>query len=198
VDGLTALISLVSLLSDYAGRQDAKETKSYGDFMLWLSENHHDELRGLMEQQVETSVSIKALLNESHEKISAKLQKLDSTFAAFVASSGLEHFAALAESTHPGAGLSAQAISLLEQFSDSGATSVLEFSSLAGVGLAVADGPGNYQFNVSDLRFLQDDLSSLVEAGFLDLNYNQVGQRLFVIRRRGAQFVERLRTLQSA
>ncbi|ANB16330.1 Hypothetical protein I596_293 [Dokdonella koreensis DS-123] len=43
---------------------------------------------------------------------------------------------------------------------------------------------------MDDPRFLEDDLTTLVDLGLLDLSYNSKGGRLFSLKRAAARFVE--------
>ncbi|WP_067643103.1 hypothetical protein [Dokdonella koreensis] len=156
--------------------------------MSWLSEQRHDEIRSLLELNTTTTIGIKALLGESQAEILERLRSLDKSMASFAA--GFDSYRAIAEAAHPASTLSAQAISLLEQFYDSGASKVLESHSLAGTSLYAVDGPGNVALRVDDPRFLEDDLTTLVDLGLLDLSYNSKGGRLFSLKRAAARFVE--------
>lgn len=187
----TSFATIVSLLADFVAHRGANEGKSFDEFMAWLSEQRHDEIKSLLELNTSTTIGIKSLLGESQKEILERLQSLDRSMAAFAA--GFDAYRGLAEAAHPSSALSAQAISLLEQFYDSGASKVLESKYLSGTALHVVDGPGNASLQFSDPRFLSDDLTTLVDLGLLDLEYNGRGQRLFVFKRSAARFVESLR-----
>ncbi|MEN1930025.1 hypothetical protein WCE37_13680 [Luteimonas sp. MJ250] len=184
----TAFATTVSLLADFASHRGANDGKSFDEFMAWLSEQRHDEIKSLLELNTSTTIGIKALLGEGQREILARLQSLDASMASFAA--GFDAYRGIAQATHPTAALSAQAISLLEQFNDSGASKVLESHGFDGTSLYVVDGPSNGSLAVTDPRFLQDDLTTLVELGFLDLEYNGSGERLFSFKRVAARFVE--------
>jgi len=187
----TSFATIVSLLADFVAHRGANEGKSFDEFMAWLSEQRHDEIKSLLELNTNTTIGIKALLGESQKEILERLQSLDRSMATFAA--GFDAYRGLAEAAHPRSALSAQAISLLKQFYDSGASKVLESKDLSGTALHVVDGPSNASLEFSDPRFLNDDLTTLVELGLLDLDYNGRGERLFVLKRSAARFVESLR-----
>ena len=187
----TSFATIISLLSDFVSHRGADKSKSFDDFMAWLSEQRHDEIKSLLELNINTTIGIKALLGESQREILERLHSLDRSMATFAA--GFDAYRGLAEAAHPSSALSAQAISLLQQFYDSGASKVVEGKYLAGTALHVVDGPSNGSLTFTDPRFLDDDLTTLVELGLLDIDYNGSGQRLFVFKRAGARFVESLR-----
>jgi len=187
----TSFATIVSLLADFVAHRGANEGKSFDEFMAWLSEQRHDEIKSLLELNTNTTIGIKALLGESQKEILERLQSLDRSMATFAA--GFDAYRGLAEAARPRSALSAQAISLLKQFYDSGASKVLQTKCLSGTALHVVDGPSNASLEFSDPRFLNDDLTTLVELGLLDLDYNGRGERLFVFKRSAARFVESLR-----
>lgn len=187
----TAFATTVSLLADFVAHRGVHEGKSFDEFMAWLSEKRHDEIKALLELNTSTTIGIKALLSENQKEILDRLHSLDKSLAIFAA--GFDAFRGVAEATHPTAALSPQAISLLEQFNDSGASKVLMHQGPAGTDLYIVDGPTNGSLQFSDLRFLEDDLTTLVELGFLGLEHADNGGRLFLFKRVAARFVEHLR-----
>jgi hypothetical protein len=193
VTAATTFASIVSLLSDFVAHRGSNEAKSFEMFMAWLTEQRHDEIRTLLESSTGTTIGIKALLGESQKEILDRLRSLDKSMAAFAA--GIDTYRAIAEAVHPGAALSSQAISLLEQFHDSGSSKIIEFQMDSKTTLTVVDGPNNYSLAISDPRFIADDLSALVERGLLGLSHNGSGRRLYSYTRAAARLVESLRAV---
>lgn len=188
----TVFATTVSLLADFVAHRGAAEGKSFEEFMAWLSEQRHEEIKALLEQSTSTTISINALLGESQREILDRLQSLDRSMAVFAA--GFDAYRGLAQATHPSSALSAQAISLLQQFYDSGASKILSAEYLDGSRtLFFVDGPTNGELKITDIRFLDDDLSTLVELGLLGLDKNGRGEHLYLFRRAAASFVQSLR-----
>lgn len=188
----TTFATIVSLLSDFAAHRGVSSARTYDEFMSWLAEQRHDDLIKLLQSNAATVTSIKALLNQSSDVILRRLETLDRTLATVAA--GIDEFRDIARVAYPDSSLSAQAVSILEQFYDSGATTVLEMQFFSGeTSLAVVDGPDNRCFQFDEQRFIRDDLTTLVEFGLLDLSYNNSGGRLFRFKRTAAAFVERRR-----
>jgi len=175
----------VSLLADFVSHRGANQTKSFDEFMAWLSEQRHQEIRELLVTNTTATIGIKALLGESYTEILDRLRSLDRSMA--VVASNFDSYRAIAEASHPRVSLSPQAIFLLEQFNDSGASKVREIHTLEGVSLCIVSG-GNGSLEFTDERFLQDDLQALVDAGFLDVERIQ-RDRLYSFKRAGARFV---------
>lgn len=177
------------LLADFVAHRGAAEGKSFDEFMAWLSEQRHDEIKALLEQNTSTTIGIKALLGENQREILDRLQSLDRSMASFAA--GFDAYRGLAQAAHPTSALSAQAISLLQQFHESGASKILAIQYLDGTkSLPIVDGPTNGELQITDARFLDDDLATLVELGLLGLDHNGKGDRLYSFRRSAARFVE--------
>lgn len=184
--------TIVSLMADFVAHRGADEGKDFDSFMAWLAEQRHGEVIALLESNATTTVSVKAILNDSREAILDRLGSLDKTLATIT--SGIDQYRGIAQVAYPSSDLSPQAISVLEQFYDSGATAVLEAKILAGtILLMVIDGLGNGQIEFTDPRFIQDDLETLVGLGFLALDFNRQGQRIFKFKRTAAAFVEQRR-----
>ncbi len=192
MDPVTAFATIVSLLSDFIAHRDGKESKDFDTFMAWLTENHHAEIRSLLQANAATTVSIKALLRDSRETILERLATLDKTMATVAA--GITSYRDLALAAYPSSELSSQAYAILEQFYDSGATSVLEIKYWSDpMELAYMDGLSNGNISYTEPRFVEDDLTTLVNLGLLDLDRNGKGERIFKFKRAAAALVEQRR-----
>jgi hypothetical protein len=80
VDPLTAattFATIVSLISQFRGEAELTSRHEYEDFLCWLSENQHDEIKSILESNTRTTISIKALLHEEHKYIKEKLERLN-------------------------------------------------------------------------------------------------------------------------
>ncbi|AOH37501.2 hypothetical protein BGP89_09060 [Luteimonas sp. JM171] len=185
-----AFASIVGLLSDFVSHRDTSDAKGFDDFMAWLSENRHEELRNLLQSNTTTTLSIKALFNESRQEIIDRLSSLDKSLASVA--SGIDLYRGLAASIHPEALLSEQAMSVLGQFYDSGASKLLEGKMMSGVILLFIDGKnGTVEF--PEPRFIEDDLDTLLSLGLLGLTHNGKGERVFKFTRAAAVLVEQSR-----
>ena len=192
MDPITAFATIVSLLADFVAHRSGNENKDYDTFMLWLTENRHDEIRGMLQSNAATTVSVKALLMDSRQIILERLSSLDKTLATVA--SGIEQYRDLALIAYPSSEISDQAYAILEQFYDSGATAVLEAKYVSDpIELAYIDGSSNGSITYTEPRFVEDDLTTLVELGLLGIDRNGSGKRIFKFKRTAAAFVERRR-----
>lgn len=187
----TAFATTISLLADFIARRDANRATTLDEFLAWLAEHRHDQIRAMLEQNISTTIAIKALLGESRQQILDRLESLDRTLARFAA--GFDSYRELAIAVRPDSILSDQAMSLLDQLNDLGASKFLLVTYLDGTkSLPVVDGRGE-DLTFNDPRFLEDDLAVLCEMDFLSSGRNSRGDILYSFRRAGAQFVEKIR-----
>lgn len=195
MDPVTAFATIVSLLSDFVAHRNGQESKDFDSFMAWLTENRHAEIRTLLQANAATTVSIKVLLNHSRETILERLSALDKTMATVA--TGIASYRDLALVAYPSSELSGQAYAILEQFYDSGATSVLEVKYWSDpMELAYMDGPSNGNIAYTEPRFVEDDLTTLVNLGLLNLDRNGKGERILKFTRSAAALVEQRRSAQ--
>lgn len=87
--------------------------------MAWLGDQRHDEIKTMLQSNAVTTISVKAILNDSREIILARLASLDNTLATIA--SGIDQYREIAQIAYPSTALSTQAMAVLEQFYDSGA-----------------------------------------------------------------------------
>ena len=73
----TAFGTIVQLLGQFISESDRRE---YSEFLNWLKENHHKEILELLNQNVKTSIGIKALLHKEKEVIEEILIQLNVGF----------------------------------------------------------------------------------------------------------------------
>ena len=117
-------------------------------------------------------------------------EKLDSINNALVSySSVFGGFSEVAPALNPGMELSEQAKSLLIQFDKSQGSKILEVHSFEGMALIVLDGK-DQNINVTEPRFVEDDLKILIELGLLRHDYNSNGENLYIYTRAASSLVK--------
>jgi hypothetical protein len=190
IDPLTAattFATLVSLISDFRDKHREVAADDDRTFLNWLTENNHEEMRLLLEQNQATLIGIKSILSERHAFILEKLQAIDNSLAALL--SGDPVFTQLVEAISPKNLLSEQSLSILIQFENSGASKLLRYQMLSGLGFIFEDGDADFEF--TEPRFIEDDFAKLVELGLLRLEYNIKGDPRYVYTRMASNFVKR-------
>lgn len=191
MDSLTlasSFATIIGLLCNFSAERQSTSDDEYQDFLAWLDEKRHNDLRTLIASDKKLSHSIHALLSQNHEIIIAKLESLDSSLASVAAH--LDGFKDIALAVRPNCKLSDQAVSILRQLYDSGGSKFLEIKHMGGGAYQILDATMEpKQITPQDPRFLEDDLLSLCEFGFLRQDFNSRGSRLFHITRPAATFI---------
>ena len=187
----TTFATLVSLISDFRVKHKEPADDDHLKFLEWLSENRHYEIKVILEQNQETIISIKAILNQDYKIISGKLQSIDSKLASLLSEDVL--FSKLVEAINPKNKLSQQAVDILIQFENSQASEMSDLGMyLDGTLYMFIDGLQG-QLNYSESRFIKDDLKKLVELGLLTQSSNSAGRKAFQYTRRASDFVETIK-----
>ena len=187
----TTFATIVGLIGNFSAEKRNAASATYEEFMEWLAKSNHDELVKLISEGNATSIGIKALFNESQEELISRLQNLDASIAQLA--TGFEGFRDIALSIYPDSELSEQAISVIEQFCDSGAIKVNSTSYIGGeLKLTIVEGSsGNISY--TDRRFIEDDLNTLVHIGLLRMDFTKGGIPLYLITRNAIRFIENRR-----
>lgn len=181
--------SIVGLLGLYRSEKGSEAQLDYNEFMEWLVKTNHQQVKELLEINVNATVYIKALLNQDHKIFKEKLDKIETALTVFA--STIEGFDSLAQALNSKSYLSEQAIDILRQFQDSGASKLLEIKSMDGVMYCFIDGPANGYLEVKQARFIEDDLRTLIEYGLLLLDYNSQGGKLYIFTRAASELVSK-------
>lgn len=177
--------TVVGLISQYRAERGAKAQLEFNDFMEWLAKANHSETKGLLELNTDATIYIKALLNEDHKIFKEKLDKIDAAITSFASS--IEGFDKLAIAINPSNTLSPQATSILQQFQQSGASNVLEIKTNGGNFYQFLEVNGGLE--ITEPRFVEDDLATLVELGLLRHAYNSKGSNMYMFTRSASYLV---------
>lgn len=187
MDPITAsgiFATVIGLICNYISQKAGNDQAEFDDFLVWLEDSHHSELKTLITENSTLSISIKALINSSVTDFRERLEKIDRILAGVAAHiQGVED---LAVSLRPEIYLSDQAVSIAKQFAASGASKFIEIKMLNNTLYQYLDAQGGV--DVSEPRFIEDDLMKLVNLGLLILDFNGRGDRLFRITRDCVRF----------
>jgi len=183
----TSFATIVGLICNF--KQENKKNKNLNtqEFVKWLEYHHHDELKEAISENQELAQEINKVLREDHELIISKLNKIDSILAGLA--SNFNEVKGLVHVLNPYSQISEQAISILKQFVHSGSDEFFKDDSFGGSSLNLSpSGP----IEIEDERFLNDDLNTLVEFGFLHLRFSSSGTEFYGITRNAVCFIEAL------
>ncbi|MBM4031936.1 MAG: hypothetical protein FJ291_09140 [Planctomycetes bacterium] len=181
----TAFATIVGLLCNFKQERRAQQDLSSRDFLEWLAEHRHQELKQLIEGTSGLVSHLDAMLRQNADVLLARLKSLDDVLAGLA--TRIEGLEGLTRFLKPNAGLSEQAISILRQFARSGSSEFDVLRSSSGRFLCLISG-GKIQY--TEPCFLDDDLNALVEMGLLRLRYGSNGIPFYGITRDAVRFVE--------
>lgn len=187
MEPLTGFVSIIGLISIFKQERKAKEDQNREAFFRWLDEHRHEGFKEFILRSNELSYEIDRALQQDHEVIISKLENIDNILASLL--SKVEGVAGIAHALHPNAEVSDQAVSILRQLANSDAQEFGKLGSLDNVCLPLTSGSG--QIQIADFRFLDDDLNTLCELGFLLYRTNCDGtQEFYGVTRNAVKFVK--------
>ncbi len=177
--------TIVGLISQFRSERDSVEQSDINDFMIWLEQSNFQEIKNLLEQNAKTTTYIKSILNQDRDVLKQQLERIDAALIAFASS--IEGFSELAKSISPNSVLSDQAIDILRQFEESGASKMSEMRVMGGSLYQYVETDGNLDY--SDTRFIEDDLNTLVDYGLLRHEHNSQGSNVYIYTRVASDLV---------
>lgn len=188
MEPVSAFATIVGLLATFKNERKIKSDNEYKEFIEWLNEHQHREIIDLLELNTNTTISIKALLNQDREMLLGKLESIDQMLASI--SSQIDGFGDLAQSLKPGFELSEQALSILRQIEEAQASAFLVMKVMGGqIMMLLIDGNGS-QIEYNEPRFLEDDYETMVSLGLLLQDFNSKGEPVYRITRQASKLVQ--------
>jgi hypothetical protein len=178
----TAFADVVSLVGQFISSRDNRTQATVAEYLEWLRRENHQELVALIEHNRALATALAALLKTNHHEVMEKLSELDKTLSGIA--SHFPDFAAVAVAVHPDSALSNQAVSILRQMNLAGASKFFESCTTGGDSYHMADGKRGL-IEITERRFVEDDLHTLCELGLLRSDYTNA--RFFIITRNGAK-----------
>lgn len=183
----TSFATIVSLLGTYKSEGRQITDDEFQDFMQWLVKTNHSEVKDLLELNTQATIGIKALLKQDRELLLQKLGAIDEILSLI--SSRVEGFSQITSALRPNAEISGQAVSVLRQLFESGGSKFLKAGAIGRGPMFLIMGGKGGQIAYEDLQFIEDDLSTLVNLGLLNQEYNSKGDPLYVVTRAAAKFL---------
>lgn len=186
----TTFSTIISLIAEFKSQRKDDAIDNINDFKDWLSEIRHSELITLIEQNQSTLISIKSLLNVGTAELAKKLEGIDLKLASIMSED--VDLSLIVQDIRPEARFSKQAISILQQFEDAGASKMLELRARGLLALMFSDG-NHGSISYDEPRFIEDDLRSLIACGLLRMDHNKDGKPVYIYTRLASTFVNSLR-----
>jgi len=110
----TTVATLIELLAIYRQERGARRDLDHRDFIEWLENHRHEEIKELITHTFHLQAQIDDLLRHDHAEILAKLDKVNQIVVDILAH--VEGFSAITSKIAPDAGLSANAVQILAAF----------------------------------------------------------------------------------
>lgn len=182
MDPLTAFVTIVQLLAIFMqGRGEAKKT-DHQEFLAWLAYHKHEQLKELILNSQHLTNEVQQLLQRDHATILAGIESINKITVEILAR--IDSFAGMARTLVPERIVSQDALELLQAFYSSNESDLIWLPGSDTLRL----GTSEQCIKVSSGRFLQDDLTALVDLGFLSGDWLDKW-RCYKPTRRGAAFV---------
>jgi len=181
--GATTFATIVQLIALYRQEMGARKDLTHREFIEWLDEHRHEEVRELITHTYHLQSQVDDLLRQEHAEILNKLDQANQFLVEILAR--LKWFGPVAEVVVPELGLSSEAIGLLRLLgrSKTGALHIL------GEDQFVVDA---CMYAPAAPKFFHDDLSSLVIQDLFTIGYSGGGQPYYRLTRRGDRILKML------
>lgn len=187
VELASSFATIVGLLFNYVSDERNQSEDSYKEFLQWLSDKRHEELRDTIIANVQLSDNIKQLLQDTNADLNKRFAKIDAVLASVAAH--MQGVNGIASAIRPDNMLSLQAISILRQVNDAEGSLLLQMHFRGTPYLQIMDGKGG-SIAPEESRFFNDDMRTLCEIGFLRPDTNKRGENIFYLTRQAVSFLE--------
>ncbi len=186
MEPLSLFTTLVSLLRIFKQERAERKKADHRAFMEWLDYHHHEELKNLIVNTAALRTEVDQILAADHAAMVDKLDQIQTIVATLL--SRVNEFRGLSLAVAPDVQLSEQAVSVLRQFAHSGAD--ILFYVNYGDGQFSLQAENGDPLEVTEPRFLRDDLNQLAALGLFSVLYNSEGNPLFSLTRNGQRYLE--------
>lgn len=180
--------TIVGLLSAFSSGRTGKKQVELGEFLVWLSEHNHEDIKQSIEANQATTLSIKAILNRGLVDVHERLDAISERLAILASrSEGVEALA----TAYAHESISDQALEILKLMEENESEYFLLSNELSAKQQRLVLSPGpNYL--CPETRFFQDDLQLMVDLGLLVVRYNSRGDPVYYYTRAASQLVRSL------
>jgi len=181
--GATAFATIVQLLAIYRQERGARKDLDHRDFIEWLEQHRHEEIKELITTTYHLQTQVDDLLRQDHVMILQKLEQVNQIAASILAR--LEGFSAVADIVVPDLGLSPQTMGLLRLLARSKTGRFIMISE----DQFVVD---TALFHPIDAKFFHDDVTALAAANLVTVDHTSGGELVLRLNRRGARLASML------
>ncbi|MBV1929715.1 MAG: hypothetical protein KUG81_09430 [Gammaproteobacteria bacterium] len=177
--------TIVGLLSAFSSGRKTDDQANITEFLGWLTEHNHEEIRRLIESNQSTTISIKALLNKGLDDLHTKLDDISERLAILASrSEGVEDLAV----AYAKISISEQSLELLRLMEENETEFFLLSMALGQKEQRLVLSPGP-NYICKETRFFKDDLLLMVGLGLLVQDYNSKGEPMYYFTRAASKLV---------
>lgn len=182
--------TLIGLLCNYRQEKGAREALTHQTFIEWLEYHRHEEVKNLIIGQAALRTEVDKLLRSDMAEMLRRMDEISKILLSILGR--LDEFKGLARAvSSPQSELSDQAVSILYQFAKSGGDPLYWHDFGGGSWTLQAWHCGERgAINVTEPRYIQDDLKQLIAYGFLDYEVNGQGGWMCSLTRSGSRFLQ--------
>ena len=184
LEASSLLATLVGLICNWKQERASQATDRFQDFMTWLANHHHDQLRDRIFASDELQRELHSLLQQDLSVLGSKLDTLAGAISAVA--NKIDSLSQIGRAVGADIeALSDQAVALLKAFEQSGDGRIIVFGQELGCRFT----PSGGSFTVVEPRFLEADVEALAELGFVELvDQNRSGCPIYALTRSGSRF----------
>ncbi|HZQ20444.1 MAG TPA: hypothetical protein VFA90_17250 [Terriglobales bacterium] len=177
---------IVGLVCHFRQEKGHHEALDHQKFIEWLEYHRHEELKNLIANTAAVRTEIDSLLRSEHAQMLHKLEQIGAVLINLL--SRVNEFRGLVLAVAPDGDLSEQAVFILRQFVNSGEETFYHKS--WGNGQFSMQLESGEQMEVTEPRFIQDDLTYLARLGLLAVEYNSQGDPIYGITRNAVRYIQ--------
>ncbi|SRR6266446_6576500 len=182
----TTFATLVGLACNFRQEKSGREALDHQKFIEWLDYHHHEELKNLIVNTAALRTEVDNLLRSDQAQMLQKLDQIGEILVSLL--SRLDGFRGIALALVPNADLSEQAISMLRQLTNSGADEM--FYKNFGKGEFALELVNAGPIEVTEPRFIEDDLKHLAELQLISVRHSSQGAAIYRTTRNGVRLIE--------
>jgi len=179
----TVAATIVQLIGMYRQERGSRKDLDHRDFIEWLEYHRHEDIKELITHTFNLQSQVDDLLRQDHREILRQLGEVNGIVGDILAR--MDSFKAVALTISPDLGLSDQALGFLRLLAGS------KTAELAAPGEGQIFVDGSF-YQATDERFVDDDLRTLAQHGFVTPGSRSSTGKYFKLTRRGAKLVELL------
>lgn len=195
------IAQIIGLVVEFLQERREQTKATIDEYKEWLRRKEHGQVLDALERNQGLVDALADLLAEGQAEIRDRLQRIDNVLSQVV--KHVQGWERIARAINCRGELSEQSLDVLRQFNARGASRLIEAGSIRSgeKEYMFADGDrktGDNLLRVSESRFIEADLATLVDLGLLLLDYTpQRHSSRFTITRAGAELGRAESTVRS-